>query len=170
MSRKKVLIDGYNVIKAAPGRFARMTDLAAQRSHLLRLLQSSAVWQGSVVVVIFDGSSGLQSPHRSYRNIQVIYSGKKKEADDIIQESIRKEAHQAALLVISSDRRILNTARDHGARAMTSRQFWQEMDTPGKKYSPRPSQESDPERPLSKKEIAEWHKLFTERDNNADEN
>jgi predicted RNA-binding protein with PIN domain len=93
-------------------------------------------------------------------NIQIIFSGNQQEADAVIQKMIRQDASQNSIHIVSSDREIQNTARDHHARISSSQEFWRELR--GQKSEQTSSNESESVRKeqLSKSEVQEWLDIF----------
>jgi predicted RNA-binding protein with PIN domain len=170
-SKEKILIiDGYNAIHAAQDRFRKISGLEQQRNHFLRILNSSTSFNQYKVVVVFDGQTQSPSGTKFFRNnVQVIYTGAGREADDVIQDILRKKAHQSQLEIVSSDNRVRNTANDHSVTAIRSEQFWQ-MIQPRSKKKKGTSEDSHPsDRQLSKKELNEWLRIFRNRSKNNDD-
>jgi len=88
-SRQNLVIDGYNLIEAAPEMFAKMPNLESRRDHLLKLLISTPRLRDSSITVVFDGKLPIGKPKKgSFRGIRVIFSGDQQEADQIIQQAI----------------------------------------------------------------------------------
>jgi len=170
MKGKKIIIDGYNLIKSPLISFPDSDSLEAQREHLLRILQSYPALRNRQVTVVFDGGEPFPGPHSyKYGHIQFVFSGPKKQADDVIQRMIRKAPRPAELHIVTSDRRIQFTARDHGAEVTDSPAFWKMLHaTPG----PTGSEEHTGEKPadrLSDREVKEWLKRFQNRANKENE-
>ncbi len=162
ISSKKIIIDGYNLIKRVGGVFSGLPSLEAQRNHLLRLLASSSSLSGISIVLVFDSSwEGLPNPPVVYRNIKIVFSQNNKKADEIIQQFIRRSSSPGQLLIVTSDREIQYTALDHGARIMGSQDFWKQIQRP---VSRKASASSLPDRELTDREIKDWLKLFNQKD------
>jgi predicted RNA-binding protein with PIN domain len=88
MRFRDIIIDGYNLIKSVPNFPFSDISLALQRDHLVKILQSSPQIRSSKITVVFDGIQEIQT--KTKRQVNIIYSGTNKKADDIIQEKIRK--------------------------------------------------------------------------------
>ncbi len=154
-----IIIDGYNVIMAAPDIFSRMPDLGAQRDHLVKLLQSYPGFRGKKIMVIFDGGqTGFPQHPASFGKIKIMYSRPEEEADDVIKRIIRENAARQSLTVVSSDRSIRNSAEDHAAGVMTASQLWKLL----RSSSPKRKIDRDhpQDRELSDKEVNDWLRLF----------
>jgi len=166
-----LIIDGYNVIEAAPELFKKMAALENRRDHLLRMIQSTPHLRNKKIIVVFDGSSptGIPKKYR-HHNIHVIFSGAQQEADQVIQDLIRKEAPRKSLLIISSDQEIRNTARDHHARSSSSKAFWQQTRPNRSNQSESKTADYTKEQELSQHEVQEWLQIFKEGQQGNDEN
>ena len=162
--RKILIIDGYNLIHAAPHRFQKMIELENRRSHLLKILKSSGLLRYDKIIVVFDGQlSDFPNVKESEGKVVVIYSGKHQEADEVIQELIRKEAQNSQVKIVSSDQEIRNSARDHGTKVVSSQQFWQSLSPASQKKSRTSEGLPTPDRQLSDKEVKEWMRIFKSR-------
>ncbi len=169
MVRKKIIIDGYNLIKANPAIFSKMPTLELQRVHLLKLLSSAPVLQGHEVTVVFDGQSDSQQTQLQKKNwIRIVFSGKDLEADEVVQKMIRQQAAKEKMEIVSSDQKIQRTARDHQVMAVSSQEFWKVLQQDPTKVVKSPDDQINPEQNLSKKELEEWLKIFRHRQDSAD--
>lgn len=168
MKGKKIIIDGYNLIKSPRSAFPASGSLEAQRDHLLRILESAPALRDKVVTVVFDGGEPFPGPHtQKHGRIRLIFSGPQKQADDVIQGMIRRAAHPGELHIVTSDRQIQYTARDHGAYVTDSSIFWK-MLHPG--TAPPDNADEKPVDPLPDREVEEWLKMFQNRSDEENEN
>ena len=110
-----LLIDGYNYIGRTPlaGMFGPSGSEKA-RDYLLDQLVDYRNEKRLEITVVFDAYAG---PHFSrsrtnYKGIEVIYSGRDETADDVISQLIR--TRPAGLVVVSSDRALIDEAKRHG--------------------------------------------------------
>jgi len=170
MYKRIIIIDGYNLIKSPQINYPDSGSLEGQREHLLRILHSSSLAAGNKIIVVFDGDqSHLPRRKLTFRGIQVIYSPKNKKADDIIREMIRRDSARQEMEIVSSDREIQNSARDHGAQATDSHAFWKRIHSP---VPPDPGRNSRPpeipDRELTDKEVRKWLDIF--KNGKPDEN
>jgi len=71
------------------------------------------------ITVVFDAPHGvaLARKKEGYKGIEVIYSKQGETADDVIIETIRKR--EAGLVVVSSDRALIDEAKRHGITFVT---------------------------------------------------
>ena len=170
MPGKKIIIDGYNLIKANPDIFSKMSDLESQRTHLLKILQSAPALLAQEILLVFDGTSSHSFPGTETKGrIQIIFSGKNQEADEVIQNLIRKNAASQKIQVISSDRSIRNTASDHRVSTITSHEFWRILLGSDPKTRQATNDNSSSNRQLSDNEVQEWLKLFQKREESDNE-
>ena len=158
---KIIIIDGYNLIEATPEQFKKMPTLENRRNHLLKMIQSTPQLKNITVYVIFDGKSSERN-HLKYRqkNISIIFSGKEQDADAVIQKMIRQNASRKSLHIISSDREIQHTARDHHARISSSQEFWKQLRDKRPVQTNLNKSVSGGEKELNKSEVQEWLDIF----------
>jgi predicted RNA-binding protein with PIN domain len=159
---REYLIDAYNVIFAHPklGPLARQ-DVARARDEFLALVSQIRPADASRVVVVFDAhrdpapatETGVRNRAHA-RGLLVVYAPES--ADTWIREHVRSHAHPQQLTVVTSDREILATAKAYGAAMQRAREF---LRIPVKRQ-PRPAPGTEPAPHLSKRELAEWERLF----------
>jgi predicted RNA-binding protein with PIN domain len=117
LPRVHVIIDGYNVTKAAwPD-----TPLESQRTRLLNGLAPVVARNRAEVTVVFDGADLAQRPPvGGPRGVRVMFSPPGVIADDVIRDLLSVEPGGRPLVVISSDREVALAAYRAGARAVQS--------------------------------------------------
>ena len=164
----KIIIDGYNLILAVKEDFPGMLDLEGQRDHLLRVLNSSRQIKNSQIIVIFDGRSGVKNSPVMSGRIRVVFSKGRTKADQVIQELIRKDPSPGQVEVVTSDREIQFTARDHGAKVRESREFWRSIRLKRNSKSGGDRRSTAPDRSLSDREVKEWLEIFKKKKSKND--
>ncbi|MCW2599411.1 MAG: uncharacterized protein JWM02_1240 [Frankiales bacterium] len=112
-----LIVDGYNVTKAAYGGLA----LEAQRRRLLGGLGGLAARTAAEVTVVFDGSDGavpvaLPAP----RGVRLLFSRTGETADEVVRRLARHEPEGRPVVVVSSDKEVIDGIRRAGARAVPS--------------------------------------------------
>jgi predicted RNA-binding protein with PIN domain len=115
-----LLVDGYNVAKAA------WPDLSAaqQRARLVDALEAAAARTGARPVVVFDGADVSVVPAGAPRRlVQVRFSPADVEADDVVLEAVAAAPDAVPVVVVSSDRRVRDGARELGANLVSSAQL-----------------------------------------------
>ena len=93
--------------------------LSDQRDRLVRSLAALAARTSAEVTVVFDGAA--VSSHRPLgRGVRVLFSPPGVLADDVIRDLVRAEPIGRAVIVISSDREVVDRATADGARTAPS--------------------------------------------------
>ncbi len=151
------LIDGHNLIGAHP---AISLDDPEDELRLVQALQAFAGREGRSIWVYFD-AAGPASP-KSFRagRVQARFVTPPRTADDAICEHLRRLGREASnWTVVSSDQQVSQTARQAGARALSSQEFIRRL------------AEADDEQPeekpaanLTAEELETWQRLFRARD------
>ena len=110
-----LLIDGYNYIgrTSLAGMFGP-SDPETARDYLLNQLVEYRKEKAAKITVVFDAYAGvhLLRSRTNYKGIEVIYSGRDETADDVIRQMIKSQP--AGLVVVSSDRALIDEAKRHG--------------------------------------------------------
>ncbi|GAB4339797.1 MAG: hypothetical protein Kow0037_25190 [Calditrichia bacterium] len=161
-----MIIDGHNLLKAANSRIPSLGIYEEELAHLVRLIRS---WQASrriPVTIVFDGNRPGHPDLANSRGVQLRFSGTGKTADEVIQQIVRSARRPEKYQVVTSDRDIQFTARDHGAQVCSSASFWERM------RSNQPNgalKEEKPDGVSSSTELQEWINLFKQNRNGDDE-
>lgn len=113
-----LIVDGYNVSKTG---FAELS-LSEQRDRLIRMLAALAARTSAEVTVVFDGAA-VATARPLGRGIRVLFSAAGVLADDVIKELVRAEPRGRVVVVVSSDRQVVDTAARDGARTAPSAVF-----------------------------------------------
>jgi predicted RNA-binding protein with PIN domain len=115
-----LLIDGYNVgRRGLSAHLFDSCDLEGGRRFLLDRLSEYKKTKHIRVTVVFDACMGLSLTRQKevYKGIEVIYSKQGETADDVIIAAIRRK--QPGLMVVTSDRAIIDEAKSHGVTFIT---------------------------------------------------
>lgn len=117
MPRARLIIDGYNVSKAAWPDSA----LEAQRIRLLSGLGPLVARSGAETTVVFDAAtSTARPPVTPPRGVKVIFSPFGVIADDVIRDLVDAEPQGRMVVVVTSDQEIVHDVRRAGARTVAS--------------------------------------------------
>ncbi len=154
-----LLIDGYNLLGAihkSEEQHALMDEAGLCRmvSDFLRRMRKDGR-------MYFDGTGPRdKSAVTGLSNLEVIFSGPGVEADDRIEEEIEQSTSPRFLTVVSSDRRIRDSAGKRKAVSVPSDEFWKlVVKTLERKKKgirePRAKREG-----LTESETEEWMKIF----------
>jgi hypothetical protein len=115
MPKTHLIVDGYNVTKTGYG---DMT-LADQRMRLTRSLGAIAARTSAEVTVVFDGAA-VTAPPAAIRGVRVLFSPPGVIADQIVKDLAAAEPPGRVVVVVSSDKEVVDAVRRTGARSAPS--------------------------------------------------
>ncbi len=150
-----LLIDGHNVI----GQMASLSlDDPDDEAKLLEYLRSYRARTGRRLTVVFDhGLPGGES-RLSTGGVKVIFADTSTDADSVIMGRVRRAPTGSELVVISSDREVLDAARARKLEAVRAVDFAYELENPPSAQDG--EDEEKPDRALSESEVKEWMQIF----------
>lgn len=152
-----LFIDCYNLLHTAmPQNLAGLEE-----NRLCVLLAGSGFARGRIVVVC-DGQPKPHATASPVAEVELIYSGPGRTADDVIIELINADTTPRRVIVVSNDREIQKAARRRRARVMTNEQFIGTLARIAAAPGNRPTTRGgDPTPgPLSDHEVDAWMKMF----------
>ncbi|MFH2013280.1 MAG: NYN domain-containing protein [Pseudomonadota bacterium] len=124
-----IIIDGYNLIKQSPvlSRFDYM-DIEKSRNELISRLVAYKKVKKHRITVVFDGVKGgsIKQERTRDRGIDVIFSKKGEEADEVIKRAVK--VGRERLVVVTSDRQIVDFSEKRGAAVIPSGDFEMKME------------------------------------------
>jgi uncharacterized protein len=126
----RYLIDGYNLLHATghlSGAVAPLGLERARRTLLDRIVRRHGP-SASCVTVVFDvrrAPPGLP-PEEDYQGVRVLYA-LGREADEVIEELVRRDAAPRQLTVVSNDRRLREAARRRRCRVADCLDFFESL-------------------------------------------
>lgn len=129
----RFLIDGYNLMHAG-GLLSKRQGSAAFRRVRNRFLNDLADGLGALdahrTTVVFDAAMAPERVPRmdSRQGISVVFAVENQTADDRIAEILRKDSNPKTLTVVSTDRGVREAASRRRATAVTSEDFWIDLD------------------------------------------
>ncbi|MHB2155442.1 NYN domain-containing protein [Calditrichota bacterium GD2] len=123
---KTYLIDGYNLGHKIPlvVKNLEAKDFERAIQLIVQTVQQRINTRQNRVIIVFDGRKGVFAHPMVATTIEIKFARKPQEADDVIRNFLRQAPDASSITVISSDREILNTAKDLGAKSLTSEQFY----------------------------------------------
>jgi len=129
----RILIDGYNLLFQSPfiGKGRGRGWLERARRNLIVYLHSRIAEELlQKTFVVFDASQVGDSnvDYRSDKGVTVLFSRLHAEADDLLEEFIRKHPSPKSLLVVSSDQRVRKCAKARRAVSINSEHFLTGLD------------------------------------------
>jgi predicted RNA-binding protein with PIN domain len=160
------LVDGYNLLHALGLLHQRVgpTGLRKARLALLGMLHGAFGPEASSITVVFDAAHAPPDAveEDEYQGIHVRFAIHQDEADELIEELIRREAAPRRLIVVSDDRRLQRAARQRQCQVQHCAGFMEDLAHHRPTRRPeRETMESKPER-LTEEETAYWLHEFAE--------
>lgn len=151
-----LIVDAYNVLHVTGVLPPRLAGIGVP--GLIRLMSHSRYRTRSMTLVC-DGASGGRDSGLSMGPVRVLFSGRGREADDLIEGLIDRYG-RGGLTVISSDKRLRRAARRRGAESLESAAFLEHL----VEDEARPAREHLPvfatEIPLDRYSVAHWMREF----------
>ncbi|GAA4920985.1 putative RNA-binding protein with PIN domain [Actinomycetospora succinea] len=111
-----LMVDGYNVTKTGWPELS----LAAQRERLVAALAPLTARTGAETTLVFDGAGITGVPTHSVRGVRVLFSEPGVIADDLIRSLVGAEPEGRPLVVVTSDRAVVDSVRRQGAHPVPS--------------------------------------------------
>ncbi len=115
-----LVIDGYNYLNRLKSESIRGdANLDMLRRTVLERLFQYKKTKGGKITVVFDAyrSFSLTRQRESYKGIDVVYSRENETADEVMIAWIRQRS--AGMVVVTSDRAIIDEAKAHGVPFLT---------------------------------------------------
>ncbi len=114
-ARRRIIVDGNNVIGSRPDGWWRDRDGAARR--LVAQLQARAAHTGDRIAVVLDGRPLAGLPEGVHDGVLVAYARRagRDAADDRIVDEVERDPDPGSLTVITSDRGLAERVRALGA-------------------------------------------------------
>jgi len=121
-----LIIDGYNLLRAVQNLSEQSFNITdAQLCRIIDEYLGRIKKRGGIV---FDGIGPRdKTVFNNLRNLEVVFSGSNREADDIIEKLILENTAPRNLTVVSSDRRIKTAANKRKATTADCVDFWTEV-------------------------------------------
>jgi phosphopantetheine adenylyltransferase/predicted RNA-binding protein with PIN domain len=115
-ARRRVIVDGNNVIGSRPDGWWRDRDGASRR--LVAELQTLSHRTGDRIAVVLDGRPLADMAEGAHDGVLVAYARRagRDAADDRIVEEVARDADPPSLVVVTSDRALAARVRDLGAQ------------------------------------------------------
>jgi predicted RNA-binding protein with PIN domain len=128
-----LLIDGYNLLFAAGwiSHSGGSKELARARGRLLHhLVQHLSPETRRQTVIVFDAKDApLAAPSEyHHQELRVLFARDQAEADDLIEQLLRRDSTPRQLTVVSSDMRLRVAARRRGAQSVKSEDWLDQIE------------------------------------------
>ncbi|MDA0813001.1 MAG: NYN domain-containing protein [Verrucomicrobia bacterium] len=127
---KALFVDGHSIIFAWEDlRSIHERNAAMAREELCRRMTVYQDCMQQRVVIVFDGKGEkTQAKERSVDDILVIYSGKGKTADDVIERLVAQYSERYELTVATADRAEMDTIMAFGGFCISPRTLLEYLD------------------------------------------
>ncbi len=145
------LIDGNNLIGVYP--FLEQGTVRSREFVIRRLLKFHHL-TGKKIILVFDGAPHA-SPHRwdiSPRNFTILFPSFGESADDVIKRNLK-----AGVVLVSSDRELVEEARRRKLRWMGTRDFARLLERFQQEQREKPDWKPTPQ------EMEVWLKIFGQK-------
>ena len=116
----KLVIDAYNVLKNIRHHETCSSD---QINWFYNQLARYAAMKQLELIVIFDGGASSYQERFFIKQIEIIYVGKNRTADDFIKQYL-DAYYTSDLLLVSSDRELILYAQKYGLCSIEAVLFW----------------------------------------------
>ncbi|GAA2612803.1 NYN domain-containing protein [Dactylosporangium fulvum] len=116
LPKAHMIVDGYNVTKKG---YAEIS-LEQQRNRLIAGVGGLVAQTRAEVTVVFDGAERVHGLPPAPRGVRVLFSRKGETADELIRRLVRAEPAGRPIVVISSDKEVVDGVRRHGAYPLSS--------------------------------------------------
>lgn len=131
------IFDGHNLLFAVRGSGEQFASLSVEATtqFLCHILEEYLILKKSRGILFYDGEGPMDKQFfNGFSRLNVEFSGDYYEADDFVEGEIEASSAPKQLIVVSSDRKIRNTARRRRATSLASLDFWfdviKEIDKP----------------------------------------
>jgi hypothetical protein len=139
------LVDGDNLLGSWPGR----DRSSGERRSLARQVASLAREMGRSIVLVFDGPP----PPEAGVWPEVLFSGPRRRADDLILDLLRQEADPRGWTVVTNDRSLGDRCRHAGAKIERCDVFRERL-----------VRVRAEEKPDKVEDVQDWLRVFKEED------
>jgi predicted RNA-binding protein with PIN domain len=118
VSKRIVLVDGYNLIRNDPALKAiEARSLDAGRRALVSRLMTTFDLRSNEITVVFDGANApaLAPASERYGQVRVVYSRQGETADAVLGRLVAATPPGRQVVLLSDDHALRDVARQHGA-------------------------------------------------------
>ena len=151
-----ILIDGHNLLWA----LQKISEEAVPDVQLCHILGRYLKLIDETGVLVFDGIGPPdKEPFENIACLEILFSGQRKEADDIIEDKIKANSAPKRLTVVSSDRKIRKAANIRKANSIKSGIFWENVEKRLNKKTPI-KEPMEKRHGLSESETDHWMDMF----------
>jgi predicted RNA-binding protein with PIN domain len=157
-SEMPTIIDGNNLIGSSPD--ISLDDPNARKKilHLVRKYQETT---NSNLIIVFDGGPEptLQTENSRVK-VSVVFPGLGSSADDEIKKILDGYSDFKSVILVSSDRDLKSFAKNRGAKAINSIEFYFELKRVYRLNGAKEEKLKRIHSKLSEQEVDQWLKIF----------
>lgn len=152
------IIDGNNLIGSSPD---MSLDDPAARKKILHLIIKYQETKNSNIIIVFDGGPEPSlEPENPGTKVSVVFPSFGSSADDEIKKILEGYSDYKSVTLVSSDRDLKSFAKNKGAKAMNSIEFYFELKRVYRLNGAKEEKLKRIHSKLSKKEVDQWLKIF----------
>lgn len=153
------VIDGNNVIGSSPD--LAQSESGSSRQKLIDLVVQFQKHRNNSIVLVFDGAPADEKiPPPGDNRLSVLFACDGESADDRIMELLKEYSHGRDLVLVSSDKKLKDCAREKGGRAMNAIEFYFDLKRANRIQDKREEKEKRIHNELSDHEVDHWMKIF----------
>jgi predicted RNA-binding protein with PIN domain len=124
----RLIIDAYNLVHAPAFRPYMRADLEHTRRHLADMVLAVGPHLAEHTTLVFDGAGTTRDTDRSHPAITIVYSPRHETADTVVGRLVERRQRGDHVIVVSSDRVVVDSALAAGAEFMSCRRFVEEYE------------------------------------------
>jgi hypothetical protein len=153
-----IIIDGYNLLHAIEK--AEHFSPDGSDVWLCRMITAYLRQIDETGCIVFDGIGPPDKEiFEGMGKLEVVFSGRNKDADRVIEDKITANTAPRRLVVVSSDRRLRAAARKRRANSVKAETFWESLLSEADR-KPRPKEPRAKREGISESETDQWLKKF----------
>ena len=153
-----IIIDGYNLLHSI--RKVSEDSESIGDVQLCWIVDRYLKLVGDKGQIIFDGIGPPdKSGFENIGNLEVLFSGRNKDADTVIEDKVRASTAPKRLTIVSSDRRLRRAAQKRKASVIKSEDFWNNMQKRLRRKKTR-KEPAEKRLGLTESETKQWLKIF----------
>jgi len=153
-----IIIDGHNLLHS----IVKLHKDSGQTSdvQLCWIISRYLKTVSETGEIVFDGTGPRdKSQFDNIENLEVFFAGLGSDADSVIEDKIKANTAPKRLTVVSSDRRLRDSARTRKATAVKSEIFWDNLQK--RLNQKKPVKEPEAKRSgLTESETRQWLDIF----------
>lgn len=163
------LIDGYNLLHALglPSGKLGPHGLEKARGRLIGLIATSLRGQNASATLIFDAPrrKPKSEAEQFIEGLQILFAVNYQDADEMIEELIRKDAHPRQLAVVSDDHRVQKAAQRRRCEVVSCAVFLEMLEESRTRKTHQTSKEAEKTTNMTGEEKQRWVEEFADLNN-----